>query len=132
MSREKILRMSDSLIEQVENLASQGLTDNQIADSMCVSRSTISRRKKDNDAFDAAIKKGRGRGIQQVANALFESALAGSITAQIFFLEARAGWSDKPQEFPSNLPTPSITLIAPDENGRFIETDLAEVDIPRY
>ena len=99
MSREKILRMSDSLIEQVENLASQGLTDNQIADSMCVSRSTISRRKKDNDAFDAAIKKGRGRGIQQVANALFESALAGSITAQIFFLEARAGWSQATRIF---------------------------------
>ena len=57
MSREKILRMSDFLIEQVENFASRGLTDQQIADSLGVSRSTISRRKKDNDAFDAAIKK---------------------------------------------------------------------------
>ena len=132
MSREKILRMSDSLIEQVENLASRGLTDQQIADSLGVSRSTISRGKKDNDAFDAAIKKGRSRGIQQVANALYESALAGSATAQIFFLKARAGWSDKPQDFPSDLPAPSITLIAPDENGTLVETDLAVVDGPRY
>ena len=56
------------------------------------------RRKRDDAAFDAAIKK-KAKGIQEVSNALFESALQGCVPAMIFYLKARAGWSDKPMAF---------------------------------
>ena len=61
-------------LRDVETLASRGLTENQIAVSLGVSRSTIQRRKRESDAFEAAFKKGQISGIHKVKNALFESA----------------------------------------------------------
>ena len=61
-------------LKDVETLASKGLTENQIAVSLGVSRSTIARRKRDSDTFDTSYKKGQIMGIQKVKNALFESA----------------------------------------------------------
>ena len=39
-------------LDKVEELASLGLSEQQIADSLGISRSTLSRRKKDNETFD--------------------------------------------------------------------------------
>jgi aconitase A len=61
-------------LKDVETLASKGLTENQIAVSLGVSRSTIQRRKRESEAFEAAFKKGQIMGIHKVKNALFESA----------------------------------------------------------
>lgn len=61
-------------LNDVESLASKGLTEKQIAISLGVSRSTIQRRKHDSEAFDAAYRKGQTSGIKQVKNSLFESA----------------------------------------------------------
>ena len=61
-------------LKDVETLASRGLTENQIAVSLGVSRSTIQRRKRESEAFEASFKKGQIMGIQKVKNALFESA----------------------------------------------------------
>lgn len=44
----------DSLVEEYAKL---GLTENQIADAFGVSRTTISRRKREDDTFDTAFKK---------------------------------------------------------------------------
>jgi biotin operon repressor len=61
-------------LKDVETLASKGLTENQIAVSLGVSRSTIQRRKRECEAFEASFKKGQIMGIHKVKNALFESA----------------------------------------------------------
>ena len=61
-------------LADVESLASKGMTEQQIAISLGVSRATISRRKRDCDAFDTSYRKGQISGIQKVKNALFESA----------------------------------------------------------
>ncbi|MCD1124821.1 hypothetical protein LPW36_02020 [Jinshanibacter sp. LJY008] len=84
---------------QVKDLASRGLTDEQIALALGISISTITRRKKDNDEFCAAIKKGKALGIATVANALFKNATEGNTTAQIFFLKNRDpnNWNDRQQ-----------------------------------
>jgi len=44
-------------LEKVEELASLGLSEQQIADSLGISRSTLSRRKNDNETFDTALRK---------------------------------------------------------------------------
>jgi hypothetical protein len=40
------------------------------------------------------IKKGAAKGIEEISNKLFEMALAGNVTAMIFFLKTRAGWKE--------------------------------------
>ena len=91
-------------LAEVERLASIGLTEEQIAESLGISRSTITRRKRDDDAFDAALKAGRASGVAAVTNALFEAATGEkpNTSAQIFYLKNRAGWRDK-QEVESTL-----------------------------
>ena len=66
------LRLTSEVLQTVEDAASKGLTDRQIGKLLGVSRATISRHKIDNEAFETSLKKGRARGIEQVANAFFE------------------------------------------------------------
>ena len=81
---------------KVEQLAAQGLTERQIAESMGISRSTVQRRKASDEAFEAAIKAGASRGLEQVTNALWENATAkGNVAAAIFYLKNRGGWTDR-------------------------------------
>lgn len=61
-------------LKEVERLASIGCTEEQIAQSLGVSRSTISERKRTSHTFQTAYKKGRNSCIVKVKNAMYESA----------------------------------------------------------
>jgi hypothetical protein len=87
---------------KVEALAAQGLSMDQIADCVGCARTTLyNRMDEDHGTYDVdivnAIKRGRSKGIATVANALFQSAKGGNITAQIFYLKNRApgDWKDR-------------------------------------
>ena len=121
------LKINEVVLQAAEEASARGLSDIQVAEVLGISRATISRRKRDDEAFDAAIKRGKARGIQEVSNALFESALQGCVPAMIFYLKARAGWSDKPPELTENLPFPQLTIFCPDEEGKMIERDLGDL-----
>ena len=82
-------------LKEVTRLASLGLTQEQIAASLGISPRTLESRKAGNAEFAAAIKEGQAKGIAEVANALWQNATGGNVTAQIFFLKARAKWKDK-------------------------------------
>ena len=93
--------------EKVRKLASIGLTDEQIAVSIGVSRSTITRRKREDGAFEAAIRDGKQAGLTKVVSSLFNAATDASkpnMSAAIFYLKNRSGgtWRDK-QEIDANL-----------------------------
>lgn len=61
-------------LNDVETLASKGLTEKQVATELGVSRSTIQRRKRESESFEAAFRKGQTAGISKVKNSLFECA----------------------------------------------------------
>ncbi len=82
-------------LAKVESLAAQGLTQDQIADALGISERTLHSRKAESAEFAAAIKRGKAKGIGVISNALFQNAKSGNVAAQIFFLKARAGWTDK-------------------------------------
>lgn len=82
-------------LAKVESLAAQGLTEEQIGDALGVSRATVTRNKRRDDAFAAAIKRGKAKGIALVSSKLMEQVRGGNITAMIFFLKTRAGWSER-------------------------------------
>ena len=84
----------DINLRQVEALAAQGLTQQQIADALGISVSTLDNRKRDNEEFRDAIKRGKAKGIAKVTNKLFEQIQSGNVTATIFFLKTQAGWKE--------------------------------------
>lgn len=82
---------------QVESLAAQGLTNDQIALSIGISRSNYFKKKAESLDFQDAVKRGQAKGIAKVTNSLFQAANNGNITAQIFYLKNRdpQNWRDK-------------------------------------
>jgi hypothetical protein len=54
-----------------------------------VNISTITREKKRNEQFAEAIKRGKYKAVQLVANKVFQNAMDGKETSAIFFLKNR-------------------------------------------
>ena len=91
----KSINLSDKkTLKKIEKLAGLGLSDQAIADSLGVSRSTISRRKRDDDTFDAIIRKGKIKAVADISSALYESAMSGNSQSIQFFLKNRANTDD--------------------------------------
>jgi transcriptional regulator with XRE-family HTH domain len=83
-------------LDEVEELASHGLTQEQIALALGISETTLYERKAELADFADAIKRGQAKGIKDIVNALYINAkVAGNLGAQIFYLKNRAGWKDK-------------------------------------
>lgn len=83
-------------LAEVERLASIGLTMEQIAHNLGIATSTLYVRKNESPEFSEAIKRGQAKGIEAVANKVFENAMAGNVPSALFYLKARAGWRDTP------------------------------------
>ena len=91
----KLINLSDKkTLKKIEKLAGVGLSDQAIADSLGVSRSTISRRKRDDDTFDAIIRKGKIKAVADISSALYDSAMSGNSQSIQFFLKNRANTDD--------------------------------------
>lgn len=82
-------------LAEVERLAALGLTEEQIGLALGVSQDTITRRKQDTADFAEAIKRGRASGIGHVTNKLREQIDNGNVTATLFFLKCKAGWTEQ-------------------------------------
>jgi hypothetical protein len=81
-------------LEKIEDLAAKGLTLEQIAAALSIDVRTLYNHRKKFREVGEAINRGAANGIAMIANKLFEAANNGSVTAQIFYLKARAGWRD--------------------------------------
>lgn len=82
----------------LEGWARDGLTDEQIASNIGISKSTLYDWKNKYSEFSTALKKGKEVVDYQVENALLKNALNGDTTAQIYWLKNRRPdkWRDKP------------------------------------
>ena len=118
--------------ERVEALAGLGLGINQIAAALGCSERVIYKNKKTNMQLMQALKNGRAKGLVKVTNALYQSAIEGNTTAQIFYLKNRdpESWSDRQQldalvavELPTNLVINVTDDPKPITKGTVIEQD---------
>ena len=107
-------------LKQVESLAANGLTQEQIAAALGISERTLRSRKGEIADFADAIKRGKAKGIALVTNKLMESIKGGNMTGMIFFLKTQAGWKEtNVQEHtgtngtPLQLPTFNIVGVVP-------------------
>lgn len=122
----------------VETLAGKGLTEKQIGQycGYCQSHWNTLRRK--NPDINAAIDRGRAKMIVKVADALIDNAIEEkNVTAQIFFLKAQAGWSDKVEikaevnqnvSFKEMSDTELLNFIQKAKAGEITETDTEQGD----
>lgn len=102
MSRIDEWSQPDNII-LLEGWARSGLTDEQIAHNMGISRPTLWEWKKKNSNILNALKKNKDIVDYEVENALLKNAMEGNVTAQIFWLKNRKKneWREK-VEIPTN------------------------------
>jgi len=115
----KRITFTDEDITNIERWSGDGLSEAQIATLLGCSLSTIARKKREKGRFDTALKKGKTRAIQAVANQVFQNAMSGKETSAIFFLKNRDpdNWADR-QEVQHNL---NLSNILTDARTRIIE-----------
>jgi len=88
------IEITEEMIKRAEQYASRGLTYEQIANCLGMSHETFIHKRRDYPELSDAIKKGRSRGIGDIANVLYGSAKAGNTTAQIFYLKCIGKWRE--------------------------------------
>ena len=115
----KKINFTDEDIANIERWSGDGLSEAQIATLLGCSLSTIARKKREKGRFDTALKKGKTRAIQAVANQVFQNAMNGKETSAIFFLKNRDpdNWADR-QDVQHNL---NLSNILTEANTRIIE-----------
>lgn len=70
------------------NMASVGITQEQIAKVMGVSTKTL------HNKVQKELEAARLKGVASIAGALFKNAQKGNVTAQIFIMKTQAGWRE--------------------------------------
>lgn len=68
-----------------------GIPHEQIAAIIGISSPTLRKH------YAEALELGKSKAIEAVANSLYDTAIAGDVPAQKFFLSARGGWAEKQQ-----------------------------------
>lgn len=89
--------ITPAILKRAEQLASRGLYDKDIMPLIGISHDTFYRWRNESPEFSEAIDRGRASGHAQVANKLFESAMAGNVSACQYYLARRAGWKETQQ-----------------------------------
>ena len=98
--KRKLAKLTEEDYNQISAWSGDGLSETQIATLLGVNISTITREKKRNEQFAHAIKKGRYKAVQLVANKVFQNAMEGKETSAIFFLKNRDpdNWADRQEK----------------------------------
>ena len=116
-------------LQKIHDGGKVGLTQQQLADSLGLSLSSVRRNLKNNELFEYHYKEGKSKAIKEVGNALYNNAVyENNIQAQIFFLKNRGEdgqWSDKVE----NVHSISLANVLQEAQGRVIEGKSERMDI---
>jgi len=117
--KRKLAQLTEDEYKQISQWSGDGLNESQIATLLNVNISTITREKKRNEQFADAIKRGKYKAVQLVANKVFQNAMEGKETSAIFFLKNRDpdNWADR-QEINYNL---DLKNVLTDARARIID-----------
>lgn len=109
-------------LKQVEALAGLGLKDTEIANVLGVSEKTLNTYKK-NPYFLQSLKTGKDKADANVARALYNNAINGNVTAQIFWLKNRRkeDWREKYDIDHSGSIEQKIAKMTPEEREERIK-----------
>lgn len=88
------IEITQEMLGQVEVLAGQGLTAEQIANCLGIGRTTLYDKINDNEDFSNAIKEGQGKAAGFVTGKLFDHIRNGNLAAIFFYCKTRLGWKE--------------------------------------
>ena len=89
MPKRSRIRLDEERILRIRELAGLGLSNDQIAECLDMSRSSLYKCMQKNADVRDSVEKGRSKAVMEISNALYESARAGNVKAQIYFLRCR-------------------------------------------
>ena len=89
MPKRSRIQITEKKIQRTGKLAGLGLSNDQIAECLDMSRSSFYKCMQKNADFRDSLERGRSKAVMEVSNALHESARAGNVKAQIYFLRCR-------------------------------------------
>ena len=89
MPKRSRIQITEEKIQRTGKLAGLGLSNDQIAECLDMSRSSLYKCLQKNADFRDSLEKARSKAVMEVSNALYESARAGNVKAQIYFLRCR-------------------------------------------
>ena len=101
---------TDEQRKMVKPMAAVGIRHEEIARKVGV-RSPKTLRKH----FRSELDEGATEANYNVAHALYKNAIAGNVTAEIYWMKTRAGWRERPEFEPSAMPPPPFVVAQ--ENG---------------
>lgn len=90
----RTLVFTKEMLETVEELAAQGMDQQDIAQCIGLHASTLSEKKNVVPELGEALKKGKARGLERVTKALLNNIDLGNVTAQIFYLKCKGQWKE--------------------------------------
>lgn len=108
---------------KIKDLAGKGLTHEQIAHCMGISPGKWHAHKAKDPSLAEAVNIGRASAIKDVANALYENAMKGNVTAQIFFLKNRSPdeWKDRKENVHTGVDGGPIQLTDVERTAKLAE-----------
>ena len=125
------IKFTDEDLAKIEEASGRGLNNQQLADFLEISLSSVRRNRKNNELFEHHIRQGRAKAIKDVSSALYNNAVyENNVQAQIFFLKNRGEegqWSDKVE----NQYTISLSNVLQEAQGRVIEGKSERIDIEK-
>ena len=89
MPKRSRIQITEEKIQRTGKLAGLGLSNDQIAECLDMSRSSFYKCLQKNADFRDSLEKARSKAVMEISNALYESARAGNVKAQIYFLRCR-------------------------------------------
>ena len=89
MPKRSRIQITEEKIQRTGKLAGLGLSNDQIAECLDMSRSSFYKCLQKNADSRDSLEKARSKAVMEISNALYESARAGNVKAQIYFLRCR-------------------------------------------
>jgi predicted DNA-binding protein (UPF0251 family) len=123
----RVISFDESELERLKHYAGLGLNQQELAEVMGISLSTLRRRKKDSELFEQHMREGRTKAVSDVANALYINATQeNNIQAQIFFLKNRAEsgqWVDRQETVNASINLNDVISGAKTRIGNYTTTE---------
>jgi|HubBroStandDraft_5_1064220.scaffolds.fasta_scaffold15845_4 hypothetical protein len=93
-TRQKKLVIDDLKLQEIQNMAGRGLTNEQIAHYYGITPMTLYNMKKRDERIVERLRKGKSQAIITVSGRLMQAINEGNVTAMIFYLKTQAGWKE--------------------------------------
>ena len=102
-------------LEKLKSLAASGIRITDIAAIYRMSKSSLYDFMKKNPAIREHIDMGKSQALYNVAQTLYSKAVAGDLTAAIFYLKTQGGWKEQQEQTATNMQ--SVRIVLPGQNS---------------